>query len=502
MIEIVLKSFNFQLDNLAQHLQRNYHEVSPESGFTQYVFHQARNKLPFDTADGSSFVSKIEPSRLNQAPILATVGYCLTCDKKFDKKFLETWENGLARLSGRETFPRDRTSFFYRPTELLGIALGISCYYQKQSKYSKWLEDILIQGEKRLIHSDLWTFLLSAHAAKLISVDWKPRGLLSVNEMTIDELSLVKWLCSVDPNFASKFGLIQLETLANRALLEKGIEFSEIFQDMPRAALLYFSLKKTINQILWSSCNNREAIYCNTQKTIEWLRLTFDNIHPVVEHLRSKSASLLNLGSSNVYDLQALLRILPQLRSDAEAIETEISNQIKMSSSLPVFNNSNIFLPGAIKHMTQNNSTSNQTTVNAPNSSIGFVQSGSGTISGFSQNIGQNTDEIFGLIDALREKLKEFPETQREEATVHLDDLQEDITVTDKRTPQRIKARLVALLAVVSTIAGVVAGANDFSNNVLELAEKLGVPIELIQSQTNQKLSPTESNQPSNKLIP
>jgi hypothetical protein len=60
---------------------------------------------------------------------------------------------------------------------------------------------------------------------------------------------------------------------------------------------------------------------------------------------------------------------------------------------------------------------------------------------------------------------QEFPEAQREEAIIHLDDLQEDITIPEKQKPQRIKTRIVALL----TIAGLVAGATDFANNVLEL---------------------------------
>ncbi len=114
--------------------------------------------------------------------------------------------------------------------------------------------------------------------------------------------------------------------------------------------------------------------------------------------------------------------------------------------------------------------------------------------SNFSQNIGQNIEEISRLIVSLREIAQEFPETQREEAIVHLDDLQEDITTPEKQKPQRIKTRLVALLAVATTITGIVAGAADFSNNVLELSEKLGVPIEFNQSQPTQQLPPIKPN--------
>ena len=137
-------------------------------------------------------------------------------------------------------------------------------------------------------------------------------------------------------------------------------------------------------------------------------------------------------------------------------------------------------------------SPSHQTTINAPNSSIGFIQSGDGTISHFSQNIGQNANEIIRILESLRSMTQNFPEAEREQALIHLDDLQSDIAQPEKRTPTRIKTRVIALWAIACTVAGVVAGATDFSNNVLELAEKLGVPIEFSQPQSTQQLPPSK----------
>ncbi|MTJ51200.1 hypothetical protein FJR38_00100 [Anabaena sp. UHCC 0253] len=98
--------------------------------------------------------------------------------------------------------------------------------------------------------------------------------------------------------------------------------------------------------------------------------------------------------------------------------------------------------------------------------------------SDFSQNIGQNSDEIIKIITSLREMAQEFPEEKREEIMVHLEDLEEDITKPEKLKPQRIKARIMSLLTISGMLFNVVAGAADFSNNVLDLSEKLGVPIE------------------------
>jgi adenine-specific DNA methylase len=111
-----------------------------------------------------------------------------------------------------------------------------------------------------------------------------------------------------------------------------------------------------------------------------------------------------------------------------------------------------------------------------------------------SVNFSKNIDEITRMICCLREMAQEFPEAQREEAMVHLEDLEEDITTPEKQKPQRFKTRLVALLATIGTIAGTVAVSADFSNNVLELAEKLGVQIKLSQPQAIQQLPPATPN--------
>jgi hypothetical protein len=275
--------------------------------------------------------------------------------------------------------------------------------------------------------------------------------------------------------------------------LEHCIEFSNSLQDSARAALLFFALKRTIAQTLQLIWNECEQICDNPQKSVEWLQTTCDNVHTVTQHLQAQLARQSDIGASNKHNMQMLLQALSILRSDTDILEVEISEQIRIHSSLYIGNNKGTIITGGNVTMThnQNESITNETTINAPNSSIGFVQSGSGSVSNFSQNIGQNVDEITRLINSLRDMAQEFPEAEREEALVHLDDLQEDINTPDKRKPQRIKTRLVALFTFATMSAGVLAGAADFSNNVLELSEKLGVSIELSHPQSTPQLPPS-----------
>ncbi|MBE9211067.1 pentapeptide repeat-containing protein [Nostoc sp. LEGE 06077] len=178
-----------------------------------------------------------------------------------------------------------------------------------------------------------------------------------------------------------------------------------------------------------------------------------------------------------------------QYQTEIKAKKTLIS---KFKTDLEYQRQANTNLLEIVKTMAERGTT-NKTEINANN--VGFIQSGNGTVSNFSQNIGQNSDEITKIISSLRDLAQEFPDSKREEAMVHLDDLQEDISKPEKRKPERIKTRIVALLTIAGTIAGVIAGVTDFSNNVLELANKLNIPIEFSQSQQpTQQLPPSTLN--------
>jgi uncharacterized protein YjbI with pentapeptide repeats len=114
------------------------------------------------------------------------------------------------------------------------------------------------------------------------------------------------------------------------------------------------------------------------------------------------------------------------------------------------------------------------------------------TASQFSQTLGQNADEIVRLITALRDQAQQFPEAQRDNAHGALDDLEEDLSTPEKRQPNRLKRRIVALLTLAGILSTPIATATDFTNNVLELADKFGIPSsELIQHIPPQLLPPS-----------
>lgn len=127
---------------------------------------------------------------------------------------------------------------------------------------------------------------------------------------------------------------------------------------------------------------------------------------------------------------------------------------------------------------------------------IGVQHSGSGNISNFTQNIVANLDEIGNLIKSLRETAQSFPTEQKDDVLDELETFEAELVEPDKCEPSRLGRRLrrlaaagTAALAIGgSAMSGAVdlsAKANEFTGNVQELADKLG--IELVQ--------PGESNQ-------
>jgi hypothetical protein len=109
--------------------------------------------------------------------------------------------------------------------------------------------------------------------------------------------------------------------------------------------------------------------------------------------------------------------------------------------------------------------------------------------SDFSQNINQNIDEITKLIDSLRNMAREFPEEQNQAILLQLDDLQEDLATPQKQNSERIKNRFKTLVTILGSIAIGFAGTTDFTNNLLDLSEKVGVPIDVNLPQLIHNLS-------------
>lgn len=149
-------------------------------------------------------------------------------------------------------------------------------------------------------------------------------------------------------------------------------------------------------------------------------------------------------------------------------------------------------LIGIVKTMAESQKVpTNQTNIYASDSNIGAVQSGSGVIHNVSQNIIANLDEIISLVQVLKGQAQAFPENSKADVEIVIEDLESDLADEKKRKPTRLAKRIQTLWAITCSVAVGVAGVADFSNNLLELSEKLSVPLSIELIQKNPHILPS-----------
>ena len=255
--------------------------------------------------------------RMDQAPVLASVGYALSFGEGLhDEDLLATWAEGLTRLSNRKPFPSDRASFFYRPVELLGVSLGATNCHKARATDINWLHDVLTQGEQKLAGSELWAFFLSACASHVVSRPWQPRRIPQLDEMAVEELALLKWICVAYESLAESLGVAKRESEVEKALLERCAIMLLSAQDPSRAAVLHFSLRRTVLRIIESTHERNWQIGRDSKDALDLITVICTRFHIFARQLQSRHSNRSTVEVKNEYDVQNLMHALLRLHFD------------------------------------------------------------------------------------------------------------------------------------------------------------------------------------------
>ncbi|BBC25827.1 COR domain-containing protein [Pseudanabaena sp. ABRG5-3] len=98
----------------------------------------------------------------------------------------------------------------------------------------------------------------------------------------------------------------------------------------------------------------------------------------------------------------------------------------------------------------------------------------------FTQTSGASVVELLQIISTMRQTAAQFPPDIREDITIDIDDVEAEIQKPEReRSLPKLKKRLLALLTAVSVIAAPIAATTDFTNNVLEIGNKLHIELKL-----------------------
>ncbi|NJR23767.1 MAG: GTP-binding protein [Richelia sp. CSU_2_1] len=95
-------------------------------------------------------------------------------------------------------------------------------------------------------------------------------------------------------------------------------------------------------------------------------------------------------------------------------------------------------------------------------------------------NYNTNTAELVKLISSMRETASQFPEDIREGVIIDIEDIETEIKKPENQwNKARLKKSLTALIAAGTAIAIPIAGMTDFANTAIDVANKVGIEIQL-----------------------
>jgi predicted nucleotide-binding protein len=186
--------FHTSLRGLEGELDGLCRDFSPEAGFATFLLRgpvTSLGKWPPSVHQPNPSSSWSALRRQDFTSALATAGYFLAL-KLLPPDAEEQWKTGFWRLAQRDPFPPDRESFVYRPTELLGVCLGVGSCLEPGSADRQWLHQTFGTLGRRVEPHQPWDYLCSLLAADSLgaAADWTPLSMRSASRWTLDELAL------------------------------------------------------------------------------------------------------------------------------------------------------------------------------------------------------------------------------------------------------------------------------------------------------------------------
>ena len=166
--EPLARSFGAQLDDLRTSITVALHPASPESGFVAWAIARSGSsiRLPVPPLDPDTLVD----ARWAEAPVLAAIGYRLDTDVRAAAA-TRRWLDGMNRVMARDPVPPDRNSFFFRPLELLGLAVGAHAVEPVDSSSLEWLRETINAHAEWLPIASVWSRGIASLAAQHVGAN-------------------------------------------------------------------------------------------------------------------------------------------------------------------------------------------------------------------------------------------------------------------------------------------------------------------------------------------
>jgi hypothetical protein len=324
MTSPVADSFGKQLADLEMMLREGASSLTADSGFARFVYSTAGETCPLQEM---AIAVDADSLRQGRAPELASVGY-LACEAHsiVNDAIRHAWSEGIERLSLRDPFPVDHQTFAYRPLEVLGIALGMSCIVDLPSSTHDWMKGVVGRLQKDG-GRDHWTLILCSLAATTLGVSWSG-PLPEMTSCQIDELALLRWhhvnVLKTDGQHRS----VEIDTRLLRIAATMNIGQ----QSLGRAAVMHHSIRSAVVDNIQSEIERTWEVGRPAQDAVHVLERICRKFHVCARSLLRRHDNRATVTISDEYDVQDLMHALLRLHFEDVRAE-EVSPSYAGSSS-------------------------------------------------------------------------------------------------------------------------------------------------------------------------
>lgn len=297
---VIASSIAAELASYGEVVKRDWAWPSPQAGFAAWLYASRGLPAAFTSPEASALVG-IEDGRLGEAPVLAAYGYLLAAEDEPDEGAATTWISGIDRLSTRDSLPGDRASFFFRPVELLGLALGAAAVTRHDARPRQWLRQVIKDGGPRL-GSDTRPVALAAFASHLLGTPpASPGRVPSLNGPAVD--LAIMWLVATEaPEAARQAGMTDNPGEIEARLLHTMLAARPANLDVADAAVLFASASSAVGTGLARTGYGRPAALHTVTETLR-------RFPAIVRELNKRHNGRTPLADiKDEYDVQDLLR--------------------------------------------------------------------------------------------------------------------------------------------------------------------------------------------------
>jgi CHAT domain-containing protein len=233
------RSFGAELSRIAANLKELTIWPSPAAGLG---FHLMRLCGCDERQTGFLGQAEFPGGPLDAAPAAAAAGFAMAVVAPQPEE-LSRWRAGLTRLVEREPFPRDRQTFAYRPTELVGLAIGIAKVESRSGTAAGWIRSVIQNLPNKNPPTNPWALLLYNYAAAVVGVVLPLPIPARFSDYDSTELGLLIALLARGQVFQTS----EFEPSAVQdALLERVVTESPYARDAERLAALYGALSLSL----------------------------------------------------------------------------------------------------------------------------------------------------------------------------------------------------------------------------------------------------------------